>query len=72
MMCVICVDIEKNKLTSLEARRNMGEIASLLTDEHKIELLKKIWSKEEEEQRQGPDEEEYNRLLKWFKESDED
>ena len=76
MMCIICVDIEKNKLTSLEARRNMREIASILPDEHKIELLRRIWDKEEEERREShlrpEEEEEYNRLLKWFKESNED
>lgn len=67
MMCIICIDIEKNKLTSLEARRNMGEMANEISEEHKMELLKKVWAKEEAEALDG--EEEYDHLLEWFKQS---
>ena len=67
MMCIICVDIERNKLTALEARRNMGEMASQISDEHKMELLKKVWAKEEAEAEEG--QEEYDHLLEWFKQS---
>ena len=65
MMCIICVEIEKNKLTSLEARRNMSEMSSQIDDSHKIEVLKKIWAKEDEEG--SLDQKEYSHLLDWFK-----
>jgi hypothetical protein len=48
-MCLICVDIQKDKLTSLEARRNLGEIGPTIPKEHKLEVLKLIWEKEDQE-----------------------
>tara|TARA_Y100000114_G_C11471914_1_gene191243 strand:- start:137 stop:304 length:168 start_codon:yes stop_codon:yes gene_type:complete len=39
----------KGKLTSLEARRNFGELKSSLDDNHRLEVLKLIWQKEEDE-----------------------
>ena len=39
MMCIICVEIQKGKLTSKEARSNMFELRSELDDEHKLEVL---------------------------------
>lgn len=48
-MCIICVDLEKDKLTWKEARRNLKELAKNLDKDHKLEVLKKIWEKEDEE-----------------------
>ena len=48
-MCLICVELTKNKLTSIEARRNLGEMRTTLKKEHIQELLKLIWEKEDEE-----------------------
>lgn len=48
-MCIICVELEKDKLTSKEARRNLGEFREILEQEHKLEVLRLIWKKEDEE-----------------------
>lgn len=48
-MCIICVELEKDKLTSKEARRNLDEFREILEKEHKLEVLKLIWKKEDEE-----------------------
>ena len=47
-MCLICVEIEKGKLTTYEARRNLGEMASSL-GEHAEEVDEVIWRKEVDE-----------------------
>jgi len=48
-MCLICAELSKNKLTSLEARRNLKEMRQVIKPEHRIEVLKMIWEKEDEE-----------------------
>tara|TARA_Y100000114_G_scaffold120800_1_gene115834 strand:- start:137 stop:325 length:189 start_codon:yes stop_codon:yes gene_type:complete len=48
-MCIICAELAKGKLTSLEARRNFTEMKSSLNDEHRLEVLQRIWKKEDEE-----------------------
>jgi len=48
-MCLICVELAKGKLTSLEARRNFRELKSSLDDHHRLEILELIWKKEEDE-----------------------
>ncbi len=48
-MCLICVELAKGKLTSLEARRNFRELKSSLDDRHRLEVLELIWKKEEDE-----------------------
>ena len=48
-MCLICVEIQKDKLTSLEARSNLREMQSTVPKEHMIEVLRLIWKKEDEE-----------------------
>ena len=48
-MCLICVELAKGKLTSLEARRNFRELKSSLGDHHRLEVLELIWKKEEDE-----------------------
>ena len=48
-MCIICVDLKKDKLTSIEARRNLNEIHSTLEKKHIHEVLQFIWRKEDDE-----------------------
>tara|TARA_R110000744_G_scaffold259682_1_gene374753 strand:- start:37 stop:198 length:162 start_codon:yes stop_codon:yes gene_type:complete len=48
-MCIICVDLQKDKLTWKEARRNLGEVYTKLAKKHILEILKLIWKKEDEE-----------------------
>lgn len=47
-MCLICVELSKNKLTPLEARRNLGEMVNIIKKEHRMEVLHAIWEKEDE------------------------
>ena len=49
-MCIICVELIKDKLTSLEARRNLGEMKNSIEKDHRLEVLKLIWKKEEEQE----------------------
>ena len=49
-MCLICVELSKNKLTPLEARRNLGEMMHVIEEEHRMEVLRNIWKAEEEEE----------------------
>jgi hypothetical protein len=48
-MCLICVELSNNKLTSLEARRNLKEVALELERSHVEDVLRAIWTKEDEE-----------------------
>ena len=48
-MCLICVELSQDKLTSLEARRNLSEWINVIEDEHREDLMKAIWKKEDEE-----------------------
>ena len=48
-MCLLCVELTKNKLTSEEARRNLGEMHVDIDKKHILELLKKIWELEDKE-----------------------
>ena len=48
-MCLICIDIEREKLTSMEARRNLGEVHVHMKKKHILEVLRKIWAQEEKE-----------------------
>jgi len=47
-MCIICIELEKDKLTIEEARRNLGEMWSSL-DDHAQEVVAFINEKEIEE-----------------------
>jgi len=51
-MCLICAELKKDKLTSFEARRNLGELYTTMEKEHVHEVLKLIWNKEDQEQDQ--------------------
>ena len=55
-MCLICVELAKNKLTAIEARRNLGEFISVIDESHRIEVLNAIWKKEDAEARKKAEE----------------
>ena len=55
-MCIICIDLIKDKLTSTEARGNLREISESIPKDHKLELLNLIWEKEDEEFEKSYDE----------------
>jgi hypothetical protein len=66
-MCLICVELASNKLTTLEARRNLGEMIHVIEEDHRIEVLQAIWKKEDEENKKNvPQEDEDD----WFWGSD--
>ena len=48
-MCIICIDLKKDNLTSIEARNNLGEMHANMTKEHIHEILQLIWKKEDNE-----------------------
>ena len=48
-MCLICVDLTKDKLTSREARRNLKETYTTLSKNHVLRVLKMVWKKEDDE-----------------------
>lgn len=41
-MCIICIELEKNKITPLEAQRSLSEMAFDLDLEHFLEVEEKI------------------------------
>jgi len=43
------VELKKDALSAFEARRNLGEMQSIIDKEHRIEVLRQIWRKEDEE-----------------------
>ena len=47
-MCIICIELTKDKLTHKEARRNLNEIGPTIEPEHRIEVLRLIWKKEDQ------------------------
>lgn len=49
-MCIICVDIQKDRLSAREARRNLGEMRASLDPEHVAEVEQLIEETEENEQ----------------------
>jgi hypothetical protein len=48
-MCLICAELKQDKLTALEARRNLGEMYTTMEKGHIHKVLKLIWNKEDEE-----------------------
>ena len=48
-MCIICIDLLKDNLSSSEARRNLGELHTVLSKEHIHSVLQLIWKKEDDE-----------------------
>ncbi len=61
-MCLICIDLQRDKLTVNEARRNLGETYKALDKDHTLEVLKLIWKKEDEESDHDPFEQYLNEL----------
>ena len=53
-MCLICIDLQKDKMTSKEARKNLGETYKTLDKDHTLKILKLIWEKEDEECEEDP------------------
>ena len=51
-MCIICVEIAAGRLTAYEARRNVREMASSIPEDHREDLIKAIFDKEEEEDKE--------------------
>ena len=41
-MCIICVELDKKSLTPWEAKRNLGEMAAKIGQDHLIEVENKI------------------------------
>jgi len=50
-MCLICVDLQKDKMTWKEARNNLNEVYEDLDKDHILELLTLIWDKQDEEKK---------------------
>jgi len=48
-MCLICVDLQKDKITSKEARSNLNELHSTMEKDHVYKVLQLIWRKEDDE-----------------------
>ena len=48
-MCLICSSLAADKLTALEARNNLKEMIEIIEKDHRLEVLKMIWEKEDEE-----------------------
>jgi hypothetical protein len=48
-MCIICVDFEKGRLTTREARRALGEMSISLGPAHTEEVEKKLEAAEQVE-----------------------
>ena len=41
-MCIICIEMDKNKLTPWEAKRNLSEMVEKIGQKHAIEVENKI------------------------------
>ena len=50
-MCMICVDLERDKLTIREAWSNFKEMKTCLERDHKLEVKQKIMDKMVEERK---------------------
>ena len=50
-MCLICVELIRNRLTAREARVNLREMRATLDDDHLDEVKKKIVEQEKKERR---------------------
>ena len=55
-MCLICVEFQKGKLTTFEAKRNLREMHSSVGVDHVLEALKLIEDVDDlEKVKDGPD-----------------
>ena len=50
-MCIICVQLQQDKLTAREARHNFYEMIGEIKQDHHEEIAKKIDEKWEEEEK---------------------
>lgn len=41
-MCIICIEMDKNKLSPWEAKKNLGEMVEKIGQDHAIEVENKI------------------------------
>ena len=48
-MCLICIDLDLERLSSKEARRNLGEVYKSMENEHIMQVIRKIWKQEDKE-----------------------
>jgi DNA polymerase IIIc chi subunit len=48
-VCLICAELAMDRLTSREARRNLGELIHTLDEEHIEKVYRAIWDKEDED-----------------------
>ena len=48
-MCLICVELNRERLTSKEARKNLGEMYTSMESDHILEVIRKIWRQEDKE-----------------------
>jgi hypothetical protein len=48
-MCLICIDLMREKLTAAEAFRNLGEMWEGMEEEHLMKLAHKIYDLEQKE-----------------------
>tara|TARA_Y100000310_G_scaffold165500_1_gene165235 strand:+ start:1244 stop:1462 length:219 start_codon:yes stop_codon:yes gene_type:complete len=64
-MCLICAELKNDKLTSHEARRNLGELFEDMDKEHVKEVLKLIWDKEDNEKDEEDIWEDENYFIDW-------
>ncbi len=44
-MCIICVQLESDKLTAHEAYRNLSEMKESMSEEHILEVEEEIYKK---------------------------
>ena len=44
-MCIVCIDLEKETLTTREAWRNLNEMKDSMDEEHIQEVVDKIWDR---------------------------
>jgi len=44
-MCMICIDLEKQKLSTREAFKNLNEMYESLGREHAQEVIEKLWDR---------------------------
>jgi hypothetical protein len=47
-VCVICEGLKKNKLTWQEARKSLGSMYEKIKKDHRLEIIKLIWEKQDE------------------------
>lgn len=48
-MCLVCIDLKREKLTTKEAKKNISEMASEVGQDHYLEVLQMIWDIEDSE-----------------------